>query len=66
MRVLHLLGAVVWVGGMFFALLIMRPALASLDPPQRIDVYRAAFHRFFRLIWSGNQHGMRSRLAWRW
>jgi uncharacterized membrane protein len=51
MRVLHLLGAVVWVGGMFFALLIMRPALASLDPPQRIDVYRAAFHRFFRLIW---------------
>jgi uncharacterized membrane protein len=51
MRVVHLLGAVVWVGGMFFAILIMRPALASLDPPQRIDIYRAAFSRFFRVLW---------------
>src|SRR5271165_2210279 len=51
LRVLHVLGAVVWVGGMFFAMLIMRPALADLDAQRRVDVYRAAFHRFFRLIW---------------
>ncbi len=51
MRVVHLLGAVVWVGGMFFTILIMRPALASLDAPCRVDVYRSAFHRFFRMIW---------------
>jgi uncharacterized membrane protein len=51
MHVLHVLGAVVWVGGMFFAMLIMRPALADLDAPRRVDVYRAAFRRFFRLIW---------------
>jgi uncharacterized membrane protein len=51
MRAVHVLGAVVWVGGMFFAMLIMRPALADLDAPRRVDVYRAAFHRFFRLIW---------------
>jgi len=42
----HMLGAVIWVGGMFFAMLIMRPALADLD-----TVRRAAFYRFFRLIW---------------
>ena len=50
-RAVHVLGAVVWVGGMFFAVMIMRPALADLDAPRRVDVYRAAFHRFFRLIW---------------
>jgi uncharacterized membrane protein len=50
-RALHVLGAVIWVGGMFFTTLIMRPALADLDTPRRVDVYRAAFHRFFRLVW---------------
>jgi uncharacterized membrane protein len=50
-RTLHVLGAVVWVGGLFFALLIMRPAIADLAAPQRVDVYRAAFHRFLRLLW---------------
>jgi len=51
LHVVHVLGAVVWVGGMFFAMLIMRPALADLDATRRVDVYRAVFHRFFRLIW---------------
>lgn len=51
MHTLHVLGAVVWVGGLFFMLLIMRPAIASLDAPQRVDVYRAAFHRFLRMLW---------------
>jgi uncharacterized membrane protein len=50
-RALHVLGAVVWVGGMFFAILIMRPALADLDAPRRVDIYRGAFGRFFRVIW---------------
>jgi uncharacterized membrane protein len=51
MHVLHLLGAAVWVGGMFFAILIMRPALVGLDPPRRVDIYRAAYRRFFIVIW---------------
>jgi uncharacterized membrane protein len=51
LHVLHVLGAVVWVGGIFFAILIMRAALEDLDPARRVDVYRAAFHRFFRLLW---------------
>jgi uncharacterized membrane protein len=50
-HVLHVLGAVVWVGGMFFVMLVMRPALRDLDAPRRVDIYRAAYHRFFWVIW---------------
>ena len=33
---LHILGAVIWVGGMFFAYMALRPvAAALLEPPQR-------------------------------
>ncbi|HEY5719720.1 MAG TPA: hypothetical protein VIW02_05015, partial [Gammaproteobacteria bacterium] len=36
---LHLLLAVVWVGGMFFAYQVLRPvAAAQLDPPQRLPL----------------------------
>jgi uncharacterized membrane protein len=49
--VLHVLGAVLWVGGMAFALLAMRPALATLEPAQRQAVHAAAFARFIRLVW---------------
>ena len=48
---LHLLGAAAWVGGMAFALLVLRPALGVLDPPQRLALHGAVFPRFFRLIW---------------
>lgn len=48
---LHLLGAVAWVGGMAFALLVLRPSLAALAPPQRLALHAEVFRRFFRLIW---------------
>ncbi len=48
---LHLLGAAVWVGGMAFALLVLRPSLAVLEPPQRLALHREVFRRFFRLVW---------------
>lgn len=48
---LHLLGVVVWVGGMAFALLVLRPSLAVLEPPQRLALHVPVFTRFFRLIW---------------
>jgi len=35
---LHILGAVVWVGGMFFALLVLRPGLSVLAPAQRLEL----------------------------
>ncbi len=51
-NVLHLLATLVWVGGMFFAHLILRPAiLETLEPPQRMALWRAVFKRFFPWVW---------------
>ncbi len=51
LRALHVLGAVVWVGGMVFALFVLRPALGLLAPAQRISLLGAVFARFFRIVW---------------
>lgn len=49
---LHLLGAVIWVGGMFFAHMILRPsAVEKLEPPQRLPLWVAVFGRFFFWVW---------------
>jgi len=48
---LHVLGVAAWVGGMAFALLILRPSLSVLEPPQRLLVHGEVFRRFFRLVW---------------
>jgi len=51
-RFLHVLGAVVWVGGMFFAYMALRPAAAALlQPPERLKVWRETFRRFFFWVW---------------
>ncbi len=49
---LHLLSAVVWVGGMFFAYLCLRPAAAALDPSARVTLWSATFERFFVWVWA--------------
>jgi uncharacterized membrane protein len=49
---LHILGAVIWVGGMFFAHQMLRPAAASLDPAQRLPLWRRVFSRFFPWVWA--------------
>lgn len=44
----HLLGVIVWVGGMFFAHMALRPAAAELlAPPQRLPLLAATLGRFF-------------------
>jgi uncharacterized membrane protein len=48
---LHLLGAVAWVGGMAFALLVLRPSLQVLAPPQRLALHAQVFRRFFLVVW---------------
>jgi len=46
---LHLLGAIVWVGGMFFAYFCLRPAAAQiLEPPKRLPLWSATFDLFLR------------------
>jgi len=50
---LHILSVVIWVGGMFFAYVILRPAAASLlEPPQRLSLWRQVFNGFFPLVWA--------------
>jgi uncharacterized membrane protein len=47
----HLLGAVVWIGGMFFAYLALRPAARGLEPAQRLTLWAATLERFFLWVW---------------
>ncbi len=50
---LHVLGVTVWVGGMFFAYVCLRPAAALLlEPPQRLRLWDGAFDRFFPWVWT--------------
>lgn len=52
-KLLHLLAALIWVGGMFFAYLVLRPAAVDvLEPPQRLRLWDAVFNRFFNWVWS--------------
>ena len=50
---LHLLSAVIWVGGMFLAYVCLRPVAASLlEPPQRLPLWDQVFERFFPWVWA--------------
>ena len=48
---LHVLCAVLWVGGMFFAYVVLRPSMAVLEPIQRIALHTQVFRRFFLVVW---------------
>lgn len=45
---LHILSTVIWVGGMFFAHVALRPAVLSLAPPIRLPLVAATLGTFFR------------------
>ena len=48
---LHLIAAVVWVGGMIFAHAMLRPVAASqLEPAQRLTLWVGVFRRFFPAV----------------
>jgi uncharacterized membrane protein len=49
---LHVLAAVIWVGGMFYAYMAMRPAAMLLEPPQRLPLWANTFARFFPWVWA--------------
>ena len=50
--ILHVLSAVAWVGGMFFALFVLRPASGPLDPAARLALWRRVFERFFGWVFA--------------
>ena len=49
---LHALAAVVWVGGMFFAYMVLRPSAGPLEPPLRLALWARIFGRFFPWVWA--------------
>lgn len=51
-KLIHLLSVVVWVGGMFFAYMVLRPSAAEvLQPPERLQLWDKVFSRFFNWVW---------------
>jgi uncharacterized membrane protein len=49
--IVHILCTVIWVGGMFYALVVLRPALNVLDNNLRLQVHMLTLKKFFLLVW---------------
>ena len=50
---LHVVSAVLWVGGMFFAHVCLRPIVAGqLEPPERLKLWVGVYGRFFPVVWA--------------
>jgi uncharacterized membrane protein len=49
---LHVLAAVAWVGGMFFAYMVLRPSAGPLEPRLRLALWQRVFSRFFPWVWA--------------
>lgn len=48
---LHVVATVIWVGGLFFAYVVLRPSAATIEPPQRLQLWAEVFKRFFPWVW---------------
>lgn len=50
-KLIHLVAAIFWMGGMAFMLLALRPAVvALLQPPERLMMMGAVWKRFFPIV----------------
>jgi uncharacterized membrane protein len=49
---IHALAAVIWVGGMFFAYIVLRPSAGPLEGPVRLQLWERVFSRFFPWVWT--------------
>lgn len=74
---LHVFAVMVWIGGMFFAHMALRPIAASvLQPPERLTLLAGVFARFFIWVkisivllfvsglWLINAHGSFAKAGW--
>ena len=51
-KLLHILGFTIWVGGMAFAYMCLRPvAGTALEAPQRLQLWNGVFGKFFFWVW---------------
>ena len=48
---LHALAAVIWIGGLFFMVCILRPAAAAMPLAERLPLLSNAMGRFFLCVW---------------
>ena len=48
----HVIGAIVWVGGMFFAYVVLRPVAGEIAAEPRLNLWRGVFKRFFPWVWA--------------
>jgi uncharacterized membrane protein len=46
----HIAGAIFWMGGMGFMVMALRPALGTLQPPQRLPLVVEVLRRFFVVV----------------
>ncbi len=49
---IHVLAVVVWVGGMFFAYMVLRPSAGPLETEARLLLWHRVFRRFFPFVWA--------------
>ena len=50
LKAVHLVSLVAWVGGMFFTLVCLRPALSLLEGPARLRLMHDVMRRFFDVV----------------
>ena len=50
LKTIHLLSIIVWIGGMVFAHFFLRPAVATLEAPERVRLMHAVLGRFFNAV----------------
>jgi len=50
LKLLHVLATIVWIGGMVFSHFFLRPALMSLDVPERVRLMHEVLRRFFNAV----------------
>jgi len=49
--IFHILAAIIWIGGMFFAHVVLRPSAGALDLPTRLALWDRVLGRFFMWVW---------------
>ncbi len=49
--ILHILAAIIWIGGMFFAHVVLRPSTGALDQSTRLALWDRVLGRFFTWVW---------------
>lgn len=50
LKLLHVLSIIVWIGGMVYTLMFLRPSVVSLEPPLRVKLMHDVLGRFFKAV----------------